>query len=221
MSSLHLVRHGETTSNVLQRLDTALPGAGLTDFGARQAARYALERPDVADPVLFSSRALRARQTADLIGSVWEVENQVLDGLHEVQVGDLEDQTSEDAHKVFSTTVRSWFAGELGVRLPGGESLNDVYERFLPVIEDIADRYLQADGSGPDVHLVSHGAAIRLVAARLVNMPTEFALAHHLGNTGSIELTRTEDGWTCLRWGSELPPFRRDDEPELARDPMG
>lgn len=221
MSSLHLVRHGETTSNVLQRLDTALPGAGLTDFGARQAARYALERRDIPDPVLFSSQALRARQTADLIGSVWEVKNQVLGGLHEVQVGDLEDQTSQDAHKVFATTVRSWFAGELSARLPGGESLDDVYERFLPVIDDIADRYLHADGSGPDVHLVSHGAAIRLVAARLVNMPTEFALAHHLGNTGSIELTRTVDGWTCLRWGSELPPFRRDDEPELARDPMG
>jgi probable phosphoglycerate mutase len=52
-------------------------------------------------------------------------------------------------------------------------------------------------------------------------MPPEFALAHHLGNTGTIELARTGDGWTCLRWGSELPPVRRDDEPELARDPMG
>jgi probable phosphoglycerate mutase len=220
MSSLHLVRHGETTSNVLQRLDTALPGAGLTDFGARQAVRYALTRPDVKDPVLLSSQALRARQTADLIGSVWGVPNQVLDGLYEVQVGDLEDQTSDDAHKVFADTVRSWFSGDLGVRLPGGESVTDVYDRFLPVIDDVADKYL----SGPDaadVHLVSHGAAIRLIAARLVNMPAEFALAHHLGNTGSIELTRTPDGWTCLRWGSELPPFHVDDEPELARDPMG
>jgi probable phosphoglycerate mutase len=220
MSSLHLVRHGETTSNVLQRLDTALPGAGLTDFGARQAVRYALERPDAGTPVLLSSQALRARQTAELIGSVWDVQNQVLDGLHEVQVGDLEDQTSDDAHKVFAGTVKMWFGGDLGARLPGGESLTDVYDRFLPVVDDVADKFL----SGPDatdVHLVSHGAAIRLIAARLVNMPAEFALAHHLGNTGSIELARTPDGWTCLRWGTELPPFRRDDEPELARDPMG
>lgn len=220
MSTLHLVRHGQTTSNVLKRLDTALPGAGLTDFGARQATRYALERPQTSSPVLISSAAKRAQQTAELIGSVWTVQNRVLDGLYEVQVGDLEDEFSEDAHQVFATTVRSWFDGETSVRLPGGESLDDVYERYLPVVDDIADTFL----SGPDatdVHLVSHGAAIRLIAARLVGMPAEFSLKHHLQNTGSIELTRTPDGWACLRWGLELPPFRTDDEPELAPDPMG
>ncbi|MCZ4549402.1 histidine phosphatase family protein [Williamsia sp. 1138] len=220
MTTLHLVRHGETTSNVLQRLDTALPGAGLTDFGARQAVRYALERPDAETPILISSAARRAQQTAELIGSVWGVPNDVRDGLFEVQVGDLEDQTSEDAHKVFGATVRSWFSGDTAARIPGGESLDDVYARYLPVIDAIAEEYL----SGPnarEVHLVSHGAAIRLVAAHLVGMPAEFALAHHLKNTGSIELTRTPDGWTCERWGQELPPFHTDDEPEFARDPMG
>lgn len=220
MSTLHLVRHGETTSNVLQRLDTALPGAGLTDMGARQAARYALERPQSGPPVLISSAARRAQQTAELIGSVWSVQNQVLDGLYEVQVGDLEDHISKDAHDTFAQTVRSWFAGDTEVRIPGGESLDDVYGRYLPVVDEIADKFL----SGPeatDVHLVSHGAAIRLVAAHLVGMPAEFALDHHLKNTGSIELSRTPDGWTCLQWGNELPPFHTDDEPELARDPMG
>ena len=48
MGSLHLVRHGQTTSNVMARLDTRLPGAGLTDFGARQAVRFALARNAVA-----------------------------------------------------------------------------------------------------------------------------------------------------------------------------
>ena len=137
MSRLYLVRHGETTSNVLQRLDTALPGANLTDFGARQALRYALERPEPEAPVLISSVASRAQQTAELIGSVWSVRNQVRDGLFEVQVGDLEDQTSEESHQVFAKTVRSWFEGQTGVRIPGGESLDDVYARYLPVIDEI------------------------------------------------------------------------------------
>jgi len=220
MSRLYLVRHGETTSNVLQRLDTALPGANLTDFGARQAVRYALERPEPEAPVLISSVASRAQQTAELIGSVWSVRNQVRDGLFEVQVGDLEDQTSEESHQVFAKTVRSWFEGQTGVRIPGGESLDDVYARYLPVIDEIADQYL-LDPEAPDVHVVSHGAAIRLIAARLVNMPAEFALKHHLKNTGSIELERTADGWTCTRWGLELPPFHTTDPGELARDPMG
>ncbi|MEH3156873.1 MAG: histidine phosphatase family protein [Gordonia paraffinivorans] len=47
MGSLHLIRHGQTTSNVMARLDTRPPGAGLTDFGARQAVRFGLLNPDV------------------------------------------------------------------------------------------------------------------------------------------------------------------------------
>ncbi|HEY9310970.1 histidine phosphatase family protein [Williamsia sp.] len=220
MSRLYLVRHGETTSNVLQRLDTALPGATLTDFGARQAVRYALEHPEPGAPVLISSQASRAQQTAELIGSVWSVQNQVRDGLFEIQVGDLEDHTSVESHQVFSKTVRTWFEGQTSARMPGGESLDDLYARYLPVIDEIADEHLAAP-DGPDVHVVSHGAAIRLIAARLVNMPAEFALKHHLKNTGSIVLERTADGWTCRRWGLELPPFHTSDPAELARDPMG
>ena len=37
MSRLLLIRHGQTTSNVRQALDTALPGAALTDLGWSQA----------------------------------------------------------------------------------------------------------------------------------------------------------------------------------------
>ena len=34
---LHLVRHGQTPSNVAGALDTALPGAPLTELGREQA----------------------------------------------------------------------------------------------------------------------------------------------------------------------------------------
>lgn len=33
---LILIRHGQTTANVDYRLDTAIPGADLTDLGRRQ-----------------------------------------------------------------------------------------------------------------------------------------------------------------------------------------
>ena len=80
---------------------------------------------------------------------------------------------------------------------------------------------ISPDPDGTDVHLVSHGAAIRLIAARLVNMPAEFALKHHLKNTGSIELERTADGWTCTRWGLELPPFHTTDPGRTRPRPDG
>lgn len=70
MSRLLLIRHGQTTSNIRHALDTALPGAALTDLGWSQAraAGELLASETVggldAPLALVSSEALRARQTA-------------------------------------------------------------------------------------------------------------------------------------------------------------
>lgn len=220
MARLHLVRHGETTSNVMRRLDTALPGAALTDFGVRQGVRFALENAHPEPLTLVSSVARRAQQTAELIGSVWGVEPVVAEGIHEVQVGELEDRFDDDAHGVFKDVVDRWHRGELEARLPGGESLAMIYQRYLPVIDDLTARFL----TGPDqqdVFVVSHGAAIRLIAAHLGDVDPAFAAATHLPNVGSIELEYTDGGWVVHRWGAVTGPFgARIDEP-LVTDPMG
>ncbi|MGB3695980.1 MAG: histidine phosphatase family protein [Gordonia sp. (in: high G+C Gram-positive bacteria)] len=205
MARLHLVRHGETTSNVLRRLDTALPGASLTDFGARQGVRFGLEHPLHDSAVLINSVANRARQTADLIGSVWDSSTDTVEGVHEIQVGELEGRTDREAHEQFHEVVVRWHRGDLDARLPGGESLEMLHARYLPVIDDLANRYLVGPDA-QDVYLVSHGAAIRLVAAHLTRIDPEFAMKNYLPNTGAVELELHDGIWVCRRWGdSPLP----------------
>ena len=220
MSRLYLVRHGETTSNVMRRLDTALPGAALTDFGVRQGVRFALENAREQPAVLVSSVARRAEQTAELIASVWDVDTEPLEGIHEVQAGDLEDRVDTDAHQVFREVMDRWHAGDLDARIPGGESLAMVYDRYLPVVDDLAGRFLTGDNQ-QDVYIVSHGAAIRLIAARLSGIDARFAAATHLHNTGSIELEYTNGIWVCHRWGAETAPFGRVDEPLVVAESIG
>ncbi|MFT4044738.1 MAG: histidine phosphatase family protein [Gordonia sp. (in: high G+C Gram-positive bacteria)] len=208
MARLHLVRHGETTSNVMRRLDTALPGAALTDFGVRQGVRYGLENRLQAPAVLVSSAARRAQQTAELIGSVWDIEPEVIEGIHEVQAGDFEDRNDDEAHRAYNDILDRWHGGELEARLPGGESLSVLYERYLPAVDELARKYLGAP-EPVDVHVVSHGAAIRLVAAHLAGIDGKFASAAHLRNTGSIELELIDGRWVCHRWGAISAPFVR------------
>lgn len=219
MARLHLVRHGETTSNVMRRLDTALPGAALTDFGIRQGVRYGLENAPSAGAVLISSRARRAQQTAELIGSVWGVRSEVVEGIHEVQAGELEDRSDDDAHRAYRDLLDRWYGGEPELSVPGGESLDMVYDRYLPVVDEVARLYLTG-ASTTDVYVVSHGAAIRLVAARLAGIDGTFAAETHLPNTGSIELEYTDDGnWVCHRWGATIAPFGQRELDQL--DPTG
>jgi len=216
---LILARHGQTVANVARRLDTKLPGAELTDLGVEQARTLGKRLVDRAPTLLVASQALRARQTADHAAPAVELETIVREGVHEVQVGELEDRSDEESHRLFMKVYEEWHSGDLRARVPGGESALDVLDRYLPVVESLRSDYLDA-GSG-DVVVVSHGAAIRLVAAYLGKVPGGFATANHLANTETVELRPVAGGgWDCVRWGSFLAPFH-DTEHGGADDPMG
>lgn len=218
-AKLVLVRHGETEGNVAKILDTKLPGLPLTERGAAQAKTFGsgLATPPRA---LFHSRALRARQTAGYIEAATGVRATVLDGVHEVQLGDLDGSSSAEAHEQFQTVYRWWHEGRLSEPIPGGESGQDVLDRFLPVVADLRSEYL--DGSADrDVLLVTHGAAMRLVGKTLAGVAPPFTTNNHLDNTETIELVPLPDGgWECVRWGRFTPPFGGKAEPG-ADDPMG
>ncbi|MBF6328628.1 histidine phosphatase family protein [Nocardia transvalensis] len=220
MNRLILVRHGETEGNVAKILDTRVPGLPLTERGAAQAKAFAagLTAPPRR---LFCSAALRARQTAAHIEAVTGVPAQVVDGVHEVQVGDFEGETSEAVHREFQRIYRAWHLGELDERVPGGESGREVLDRYLPVLDELRATYLTTDDEPGDILLISHGAAMRLAARAIGGVAPPFTTNNHLDNTETIELVpRADGGWDCTRWGRYTPPFGYVVEP-TADDPMG
>ncbi|MFH5231088.1 histidine phosphatase family protein [Antrihabitans spumae] len=217
---LILVRHGETEGNVAKRLDTRLPGAPLTELGVTQAEAVGRRLAEHTPAALVSSRALRAQQTASHIEAATFVTVEVMDGLHEVQAGDLENRSDTASHEMFKAVFHAWHAGDSAARPPGGESADEVLARYLPVVGELRSKYLD-DGQSGDVVVVSHGAAIRLVGRHLSNVPGLFAANNHLDNTETVELLPTADGgWECVRWGRFDPPFADDVSP-VADDPMG
>ena len=204
---LVLVRHGQSRGNVDRRLDTRPPGAELTELGREQARQFARALP-VPPAMVAHSIATRAVQTAQEISAQVSLTTRVFEGLHEVQVGQLENRSDEAAHDEFNATYRRWHSGELDVALPGGETGYQVLDRYVPVLDDLRRRYLDDDAWHGDIVVVSHGAAIRLVSAVLAGVDSAFAIDHHLANTESVVLTPvTEDRWSCVQWGTLTPPF--------------
>ena len=224
---LILVRHGQSHANVQRRLDTRPPGAELTDLGVQQAQTFARSR---AHPpgLLLHSVARRAAQTAGAIGTELIVAPVEVDGVHEVQAGELEDRDDDAAIAEFNTVYQRWHEGDLNAAMPGGESGREVLDRYLPVITELRLRYLDDRDWSKDIVVVSHGAAIRLAAATLAGVDGSFVLDHHLANTEAVTLAPITDGrWSCVQWGSRTPPFYP--EPDVhpvqdalrAADPMG
>ncbi|MCV7067622.1 histidine phosphatase family protein [Mycolicibacterium farcinogenes] len=225
---LILVRHGQSHGNVARRLDTRPPGAELTDLGHDQARRFAgtlNQRP----AILAHSVARRAAQTAAGIGGETGLVPFEFDGVHEVQVGELEDRSDDDAVAEFNRIYERWHRGELDVPMPGGETAEAVLGRYVPVLTELRMRYLDDRDFHSDIVLVSHGAAIRLVAAVLAGVDGSFALDHHLANTESVVLAPITDGrWSCLQWAALTPPFYPEPDPtpvadavRSETDPMG
>lgn len=224
---LVLVRHGQSHGNVERRLDTRPPGAALTDLGREQARTFArglTEKPGL----VAHSVAVRASQTAREIAGDLGVDAHELEGIHEVQVGDLENRHDDDAIKEFNRIYERWHQGHVDLPLPAGETARQVLDRYLPVVTALRMRYLDDDAFTGDIVMVSHGAAIRLAAAVLGGVDGSFALDHHLGNTEAVVLAPITDGrWSCVQWGSILPPFYP--EPDVdpvqdaleSADPMG
>jgi broad specificity phosphatase PhoE len=220
---LVLVRHGQSISNVDRKLDTRPPGRALTELGHEQARTFAREWTHPIGMVAHSV-ALRATETAAGIAGELGLGTMTLEGIHEVQVGDIEDRSDDEAHEQFTAVYQRWQEGDLDALLPGGESGTDVLDRYLPVVTQLRMRYLDDHDWKGDVVVVSHGAAIRLVGAVLGGIDASFALENHLANTQSVVLSPITDGrWSCVQWAEHLPPFEPEREVHALNhaDPMG
>ena len=222
-----LLRHGQSHGNVERRLDTRPPGAALTPLGRDQALSFAQGAGRPA--LLVHSVAIRASETAAVIGAELDMLAHEVSGIHEVQVGALENRNDDEAVAEFNAIYERWHRGELDVALPGGETGNEVLGRYVPVLTDLRMRYLDDDDFNGDIVIVSHGAAIRLASAVLGGVDGNFALDSHLDNAESVVLAPITDGrWSCLRWGALTPPFYpKPDSSAVAEavssssDPMG
>lgn len=225
MTRLLLIRHGQTFSNLTQSLDTALPGAALTDLGWEQsrAAGERIAREQESGLLVASSQALRAQQTAS--GILEGAAERGLElpapaavpGIAEIPAGDLEMRNDAEAHYTYHRTFGQWLGGSLDLVLPGAISGRDVVERYL---DGLLPMVAQAQERQSDVAVVSHGAVIRLIAGYLGRVDPEYAVRTVLPNTARVELAvpgvlLTDDPkealaeeWKIVDWAGHGEPPR-------------
>lgn len=174
-----LIRHGQTPANVLGQLNTRKPGPGLTRIGEKQAAAVpgALQGERVG--AVFASTLLRTQLTGKPLAEARGLPVTVLDGLREVEAGDLEDLTDAASVETYLSMSFAWAAGDLGLRVPGGPDGHEFFARYDDAVATIV-------ASGCDTAAAfSHGMAIRAwAAARATNIGESYASTHQLDTPG-------------------------------------
>lgn len=197
---LHLVRHGQTPSNVDHLLDTAVPGADLSPLGREQAAALVQTLGERGIAAITASTLVRTQQTAAPLATHLGLDVRIDDGLREIEAGELEMRSDEPSVRRYLDVVAAWLAGDLSAAEPGAEDGTTFFARYDAAVAAAIAR--ARDAGVETLALVSHGAAIRCWAgARVANLSADFVITTGLVNTGIVELTGSpEDGWTCERW---------------------
>jgi len=193
---LILVRHGQTSANVAVLLDTAHPGADLTDLGRAQAAALPTALDGVPIDAVYASTLARAQQTAAPLAAERGLPVHVRAGLREISAGDFEMLGDPDAVARYLDASLAWVDGDLDATLPGGETADDAFARFDAVVAEAAE-------SGADaVVMVSQGTIIRSWAASRSGISADVAARSRLENTEVVVLEGDPaSGWRTLSWG--------------------
>jgi broad specificity phosphatase PhoE len=148
VTTLLLVRHGETDWNAVGRLQghTDRP---LSDFGRRQAEHLAEELESEPLDAIYASDLARARETAEIAGERLGLPVVLDPDLREKDWGTWEGLTSVERDRVEFV----------------GESTEAHQERILAALRRIAERHL-----GGRVLVVTHGGSMRRVQTAAMGM---------------------------------------------------
>lgn len=154
-----LVRHGQTDWNLEGRYqgqaDTPLNQTGIEE--AERAARQLADRPFHK---VFSSDLQRAKRTAEVIAQARNVPVVVDPRLREISLGEWEGQVFDLIQVRYPEKVEERKQSPLTFRAPGGESVEEIWDRVKQAVNEITDQ-----NRGDEVVLVAHGLVLGALLA--------------------------------------------------------
>jgi probable phosphoglycerate mutase len=154
-----MVRHGESTWNVLGLIQGHAEGPTLTEKGRQQSVAVAERFRAGEVGAIYSSDLTRAQQTAALIGAGLGLPVESDRRLRERCFGSYEGLPLRALNSEQSG-LRGDRVTDASARPDGGESLDEVYERAADFLTQLQDRH----GSG-NVIVVTHGGTLRALRA--------------------------------------------------------
>ncbi len=160
----YMIRHGETEANAAQIM-AGWTDSPLTELGRQQArnTQAVFKNLEVKPKAIFHSNLSRARETAQIINEVLDLDMYEDEGLAEINAGDMEGKPYE--------MVRALFDG--WPIIPNGEHPQTFFDRIKAAKIKAMNQF-----DGP-VLIVCHGGVMRAFGELYgVSVPGRFKNAH-------------------------------------------
>lgn len=195
MTTLILIRHGETLWNTERRMQGQLDSP-LTERGVWQACRLGERLQSMPFAALYSSDLPRARLTAQRIAEV--TGHAIIDDLRlrERHFGLFEGMTRAEMEKHDAEIYARFMSRDPHYAVPGGESPAGFFGRCRTALEELAARH-----AGQTIAVVTHGlvldAAYRAASGLALDAPRPVPLVNASLNWFDCDGGR----WSAGRWG--------------------
>jgi broad specificity phosphatase PhoE len=198
---LLLIRHGESTWNVEQRLPGQLPGIELTGEGRAQAQRLARALTMLPLSSIISSPLARAVETAEYLVQGRALTIQLEPGLMDIELGHWSGQNRDALFQ--SDPVWKAFVRDPMVAPADVETFPELEQRVVTAIE----RWLKKDATGPLPAFVTHADVIKLLLAHYLGMEAGRARSLWIDNASvSVVALETDRSPTVLASGWNPQP---------------
>ena len=164
MLEIILARHGETDWNATEvfrgRIDV-----DLNETGLQQAGLLGKYLSDVKIHAIYSSPLARALKTAEAIAGFRAIEVNIIWGLIDFDFGEWQGLSHQEVKDRYSELYEQWLSHPEKVRMPAGESLEDVRKRVLAVVDNVMESYEKGR-----VVLVSHRVVNKILICALLGL---------------------------------------------------
>lgn len=160
-----LIRHAETTANAGAIILGGKEGGTLSARGRRQAKAISRRLAKEKIKEVYCSTSKRCIETAKAVMVGRQCRFFFCEELREIETGKLTGLSHEEAEERYSAVFERMFEFP-SRKLPGGESLEDVQRRVMPLIRKLAKKK-----GNPTIFAVGHNVANRVILASLIGLP--------------------------------------------------
>jgi broad specificity phosphatase PhoE len=163
MAKLILARHGETAWNV-EKVFRGRADVNLDEVGIKQAQLLGKYLSNWELEAIYSSPIKRALDTANIVARYQGVAVRIAEGLIDFDYGEWQSLPEQEVKRLYPAVFNEWHKSPHKVRMPGGESLEDVRRRAVEVVKDILSRHRN------NLLLVSHRVVVKVLICYLLGL---------------------------------------------------
>lgn len=193
MTTVLLVRHGESEANKDNVFAGCKLNPNLTEKGFRQAelyAEYAVKNYKI-DKV-YSSNLLRAYNTGKACADLLGFDVIVDEGVREIYGGEWEGMTLDEIKEKYPEEFRVWCRDISACRCTGGESVEEMSLRVVGALTRLA-----RENEGKTILVATHYTPVRAMQAYAVKGDfREMQSFDHIPNTSITELYFDGGKWS-------------------------